>query len=71
MGTSWLTVHRVPLFSRAGGRAGGRALPLSPAPQCCPRNYTEAWFEGDHSRYSAHPAVLLAHVNASTSTVMQ
>ena len=44
---------------------------MSSSSQCCPKNYTEAWFEGDNSRYSAHPAVLLAQVNASTNNVMQ
>ena len=33
--------------------------------QCCPKNYTEAYFEEDHSRYSSHPAVLLAQASLS------
>jgi hypothetical protein len=33
--------------------------------QCCPRNYTEAWFEDDHTRYARHPAVLLAQASLS------
>ena len=33
--------------------------------QCCPRNYTEAYFEQDRRRYAAHPAVLLAQASKS------
>ena len=33
--------------------------------QCCPRNYTEQYFEDDHRRYALHPPVLLAQASLS------
>ena len=33
--------------------------------QCCPRNYTEAYYEDDHARYAKHPPVLLAQASLS------